>query len=514
METEQIDVLVLTPLPEELRALRAELDKPDSEEVTINFSCVIWRGVHLKQRPGGGSLVAVLLREKDQISATNTVHLVLDRWSPRCFALIGIAGLVSTKVKLGDVIAGRHVILWDAKRKELAQPEYSLTPVPSAWLGVTLAGHLQSDPGAYQEWQSRCAKDRPSELQSRAQELPELRVGDIASGSATIDSEEMRQKLSKLSRHFYGVETEAAGALTAFHSRCPGAPSILIRGVSDLSAGKSESDALGEGAWRQYAARNAAKLLVFLLAAYKLEISSQGESQRADVIKEYLCFLAVVVKLALRAREEPLAMPGRRLLDLARKNYALLSIGLPEVRNALHSPLGSRIEGFVSGTLKQYLDVMHRCLHTAEGGEPLLSLQESKNEYNSVDLSWRGIRHELLEQPAGRAALKLAEGSARYAPLGFATEEKFEEYVWPTTKTMFDAPSKLEVKVIDRLVTDGYVSGPALEQDGIPQVVWGEIANRLYRDQWITYSGDWLRLTDVGWELLKDALDKYKRGLA
>lgn len=93
---------------------------------------------------------------------------------------------------------------------------------------------------------------------------------DIASGSATIDSEYTRQMISAFSRYLFAVETEAAAALEAFQSRHPSLPSILIRGISDPSASKSESDAVGDGAWRRYAARNAAKLLVYLLSIYKI----------------------------------------------------------------------------------------------------------------------------------------------------------------------------------------------------------------------------------------------------
>src|SRR5207248_8352127 len=87
----------------------------------------------------------------------------------------------------------------------------------------------------------------------------------------------------------YAVETEAAAALSAFHSRKPSAFSIVIRGISDLSAGKMESDAVGEGAWRRCAARNAAKLLVVLLSNIRIEEAerlldrpAQGSSSDRD----------------------------------------------------------------------------------------------------------------------------------------------------------------------------------------------------------------------------------------
>lgn len=273
MENEPIDILVLTPLPEELAALRGELGQAGDDVANNYFSYVIWRHVDIKDRAGGGCLIAVMPLEKDQIPAGNTTHLALNKWSPRCFALMGISGRLSTKVQLGDVVVGRHVLHWDAKRKERArageesQPAYSLTPVPTASWGANLGNLLKSDTQRYEEWKAHCARDRPLDLPER--EL-ELHVEDIASGSATIDSETERQRLSGLSRYLFAVETEAAAALSAFHQRNPNAPSILIRGVSDPSDGKSESDAVGGGAWRRYAARNAAKLLVYFLRSYEI----------------------------------------------------------------------------------------------------------------------------------------------------------------------------------------------------------------------------------------------------
>jgi nucleoside phosphorylase len=268
-----IDVLVLTPLPQELAALRAELGEAADEGATPEFSYAVWRSLALKDQDQPGSLVAVMPLEKDQIPAGNTTHLALNTWSPRCFALMGIAGQLSDKVNLGDVIVGRHVLQWDAKRKEGLRAsgdphnEYSLTPAPSAKWGASLANLFKSDTPRYEAWRAQCAESRPAEVEGAT---PELHVDDIASGSATIDSQELKEMLSSLSRYLYAVETEAAAALTAYHSRNPSPLSLLVRGISDPAASKRESDQVGQGAWRRYAAQNAAKLLLLLLRTYRL----------------------------------------------------------------------------------------------------------------------------------------------------------------------------------------------------------------------------------------------------
>jgi nucleoside phosphorylase len=189
--------------------------------------------------------------------------------------MIGIAGQLSTKVHLGDVVIGRHILHWDSKRKEKEgtgdnlETDYALTPAPSAKWGAGIANLLKSDMELYEKWREHCLKGKPTALTSDA---PVLHIEDIASGSATIDSEKMRQMLSGLSRYLFAVETEAAGALTALQSRNPDARSILIRGISDHSVDKIHSDSIGEGAWRQYAASNAAKLLILILSTYSISM--------------------------------------------------------------------------------------------------------------------------------------------------------------------------------------------------------------------------------------------------
>ena len=116
-----IDVLVFTPIPEELAALTQELGEPDREEIRDYFSYKVWNHVTLKDRGSKGRLVALLPPDKDQLPASNTIHLALQMWLPRCVALVGIAGALAG-TELGDVIVARDVLQYDAKRKIHGSP--------------------------------------------------------------------------------------------------------------------------------------------------------------------------------------------------------------------------------------------------------------------------------------------------------------------------------------------------------------------------------------------------------
>lgn len=347
MKKSEIDVLVLTALPPELEALRAELGKPDEEGPTDHFGYVIWRRVNLKDRSRKGTLVAIIPPGKDQLPACNATHAALDRWTPRCFALVGIAGQLRDKVKLGDVVVGRNCLQWDAKRKEESvadgevSTQYSLTPIPSSAQGASLGNLLKSDPQRYEEWKSNCSKDRPAELPTKD---PELHVEDIASGSATIDSEKMRQMLSSWSRHLYAVETEAAGAISAFHSKHPSALTIIIRGISDPASHKAESDRVGEGAWRTYSARNAAKLLVSILNAYPI-----GDRKRRTRIATLLTAIVLAISLILWVVVKPGIVEKQKLHEgflFALRDHMNKAVPAQEFQLTLSGQSTNKLERF------------------------------------------------------------------------------------------------------------------------------------------------------------------------
>jgi hypothetical protein len=113
----------------------------------------------------------------------------------------------------------------------------------------------------------------------------------------------------------------------------------------------------------------------------------------------------------------------------------------------------------------------------------------------------------------GPALSQLYQSSAQWTLLGFGSEDTFDEYVSPTTKTMLASPSPLEIKLLERLL-DGPVGDATLQQEGVPWAVWVELGNRLLRDRWATSEGSRLSLTKVGQELMKAALDQWKQELA
>lgn len=279
MEANRIDFLVFTALPSELSALKKVFGRPDRQSAREKLSYAAWDTIAMHdEKDANGSLIAVMPPDKDQVPAAGATSQALKHWSPRCFAVLGIAGGLTEATKLGDVIVGRHIIQWDSKREIQSdsdgeeQQHYSLKPISGSEWGANVAKLLQSDENAYEAWQKECRSQKPAGLGENG---PDLHIRDIASGSATVNSENLREMLSGLSRHLQAVETEAAGVLEVLQSRST-VPAMVVRGISDLAAKKDETDAIGEGAWRRYAAENAARLLKVIIERYSIPPSENS----------------------------------------------------------------------------------------------------------------------------------------------------------------------------------------------------------------------------------------------
>lgn len=277
---EPVEVLVLTPLPEEMTALMGLLPEPDETGVE-KYGYRIWRSVPLCDEPNA-TLVAVMPPDMDQLPAATTVFQALRRWKPQYVAGVGIAGALHEDIMLGDVLAARYVFQWDAKRKVLgasrqtgfvdrirsffrSDEKTELAPIPHrvSEEAVVAAGMLLADKCLYESWQREClnASTQPPNVPRP----PILHIDDLASGSAVVDSPTYRSLVGTSSRKVRMVETETAGILTAVRGADPSIVTIMIRGASDAAAGKAQSDNVAGGVWRQYAAANACCLLLCLL---------------------------------------------------------------------------------------------------------------------------------------------------------------------------------------------------------------------------------------------------------
>jgi nucleoside phosphorylase len=209
---------------------------------------------------------------------------LLGRFEIPVLALMGIAGALDGDLRLGDVVVASLVdpYLDRAKaRPDTSGEGFELDAGGSAWRAgrnmVNFANNFRyrgDERDECAEWRSRGRLRRetaglPGDG-ALAREEPDYAVAPVASGDIVGASVGFSRWLRSHHRQCAAIEMEAGGVAQAVYEH-GGTDMIIVRGISDFAdERKSALDATAaasasSGAWRRYAALNAADLLATLL---------------------------------------------------------------------------------------------------------------------------------------------------------------------------------------------------------------------------------------------------------
>jgi nucleoside phosphorylase len=234
----------------------------------------------------GSSLrgVAVVLYGMGPTSTGVQAANLLGRFEIPVLALMGIAGALDGDLRLGDVVVASLVESYLDRAK--ARPDtsgegFELDSGGSAWRAgrnmVNFANNFRyraDERDECAEWRSRGRRRRedaglPGDG-ALARGEPDYTVAAVASGDIVGASVGFSRWLRAHHRQCAAIEMEAGGVAQAVYEH-GGADMIIVRGISDFAdERKSALDSTaaagaGYGAWRRYAALNAADLLATLL---------------------------------------------------------------------------------------------------------------------------------------------------------------------------------------------------------------------------------------------------------
>jgi nucleoside phosphorylase len=236
----------------------------------------------------GSSLhgVAVVLYGMGPTSTGVHAANLLGRFEIPVLALMGIAGALDGDLRLGDVVVASLVdpYLDRAKARPDASGEgFELDSGGSAWRAgrnmVNFANNFRyraDERAECAEWRSRGRLRRetaglPGDG-ALAREEPDYAVAPVASGDIVGASVGFSRWLRAHHRQCAAIEMEAGGVAQAVYEH-GGTDMIIVRGISDfaderksaLDATAAASASASSGAWRRYAALNAADLLATML---------------------------------------------------------------------------------------------------------------------------------------------------------------------------------------------------------------------------------------------------------
>jgi nucleoside phosphorylase len=236
------DVVVLTALEIEYRAVRAHLDDP--RPVRAERGSLFERGVFRAGARPGGQQVAIHMTGPGNPGAAALVERAAALFAPRAVLFVGVAGGVKD-VALGDVVAADAVYDYETgkdtesgflPRQKTHQPAYGL---------VQLARNI----AAADDWQRWI---RPGGTAPR----PRAHVKPIAAGGRVVAHErsDVGLRLMAAAGDAVAVDMEGFGFLAGAYVN-QHLEALVIRGVSDLLGDKGEAH---DEHWQPVASRHAA----------------------------------------------------------------------------------------------------------------------------------------------------------------------------------------------------------------------------------------------------------------
>jgi len=255
-------VVILTAIRAEYKAVRAHLT--NLQEETHPQGTIYERGKFTSN--GKSWEVGIVEIGTGNSVASMEAERAIAYFKPSIVLFVGVAGGIKD-VKLGDVVAATKVYGYESGKAELtfkSRPDVGL----SAYNMIQRAKAEARKP----DWQQR--------LTSSPNPSPDVLVAPIAAGEKVVAS--TQSSVWQFLRNNYGdavaVEMEGRGLLQATHANQQ-VSALIIRGISDLIDGKSETDKAG---WQEIAAHHASAFAFEILAKHDPTESNSSPNNKTS----------------------------------------------------------------------------------------------------------------------------------------------------------------------------------------------------------------------------------------
>ncbi len=181
-------------------------------------------------------VVAAAAPRMGMVAAAVLTTKMISKFRPRLLAMTGICGGVKGKCEIGDVLVADPA--WDWQMGKFDRGGFKFAPdqidiaTPIAERFALLADDEQLRFEIHRDFQG-----------SKPNNLPQLRLGPVASGSSILAESSQITKLTAQHRKLLGVEMELYGVYTAARDSSPPLPMAFgIKGVSDFADSKKNDD--------------------------------------------------------------------------------------------------------------------------------------------------------------------------------------------------------------------------------------------------------------------------------
>jgi nucleoside phosphorylase len=270
-----VDIAIVTVLREEYAAVHAQLEAPRPVVPTDEFPNQHAWVISSITAPGREAPYQVVLargqkgREGALIAARNTI----DAFQPAYVLLVGIAGGLSDRLRLGDVVVSNRIYGYGYGKVDRGsfhpRSDWNYPTDP----GVAITADSMDDNHPW--WPESITVPAPG-THGTTDHRPNVVVGPVASGDQVVDdlSGPMFREVLAAWPDLVAVEMESLGTFLAAddaRQRARPAAFATIRGISDLPRDKGTGTAGNTGEpgeneernlWKEYAAAAAAALTV------------------------------------------------------------------------------------------------------------------------------------------------------------------------------------------------------------------------------------------------------------
>jgi nucleoside phosphorylase len=182
------------------------------------------------------------------IASALTTAEALTRWAPRLVVLVGIAGGIAGRVRVGDLVVADRVFDYEAAKATL----FRLAPH-----GVKF---LPSFDGRQRimTWSHRTSIPGDLVPQGGPTTTPRILQAGYASGEKVVASRWVTRRVARQDRKIAAIDMESLGVADA--CRREGVEHLIIKAITDLADRRKTDD------YRAYCCALASRVLVRLLA--------------------------------------------------------------------------------------------------------------------------------------------------------------------------------------------------------------------------------------------------------
>ena len=261
-DSDHVDVAVLVALDSELDAVLSSIGSWERQQFADDI-----RTYYRAVTPAGLSVVAARSSGMGQLNAALLVRDIVTHFRPSKVMLVGIAGGIGDKVKLGDIVISDQVVDYELAKvtKGGTSPRWSVHR-SDALLRERLVDYRDKS------WFKVVKVPRPDRKSSR---VPQVHSGVVLSGNKVIADARAAGALASIWTRATAIEMEASGIAAALHQAVEVPGFVMIKAICD------HADSKKNDAWQPYAAAVAAAFaLSFVFGEMKPDAARKSSKER------------------------------------------------------------------------------------------------------------------------------------------------------------------------------------------------------------------------------------------